>query len=337
MREYAIVPSKFWITPLAKLLRGNPAAQVVALYLKTGPHANMIGLYHCPIAYIAQDTGIPFEGASKALASLSEAGYCTFDEQADVVFIHDMAPEQVGAALAPADKRTKAVLREWSSVPSESLRRAFHHLYAAAFHLPPMAELGDQGQGASKPLAVPFEAPSKPLQSQEHEHAQDHAHDQGQEAPSSDQSPDGAGLTTSGGKTRKQHGTEDDYKAARWMIDRIRENDSTFKQPNLDAWANEVRLMREQDEREHREICELFGWCQRDQFWRANVLSPGKLRDKWGQLTANRARAAKPTHGAWVGMTDEQRAAAGAASTAEALKLLGYADTGKGEVVDEAE
>ncbi|MGJ7552631.1 hypothetical protein ACSFBI_01430 [Variovorax sp. RB3P1] len=190
MRDYAVVPTKFWITPLAKSLRGNPAAQVVALYLLSGPHANMIGLYHLPVAYIAQDTGIPIEGASKALSSLSEAGYCTFDEQADVVFVHGMAPEQIGPGLALADKRTKAVLREWMAVQSDSLRREFHRRYAEAYHLPPMPG-GDQlDQEATKPLAAPIEAPSMPLGSQDQEHGQEHDHRQ--ESFSSGQSPDGA-------------------------------------------------------------------------------------------------------------------------------------------------
>ncbi|RZL65952.1 MAG: hypothetical protein EOP81_02225 [Variovorax sp.] len=176
MRDYAIVPTKFWITPLAKALRGNTAAQVVALYLKTGPHANMIGLYHCPVAYIAQDTGIPIEGASKALASLSEADYCTFDESSDVVFVHDMAPEQIGATLAQADKRTKAVLREWLSVPSDRLRRAFHLRYAAPFHLPPMPDGAELGGVALMPLASRIEGPSEPHRSQEQEQEQEHDH-----------------------------------------------------------------------------------------------------------------------------------------------------------------
>lgn len=333
MREYAIVPSKFWITPLAKSLRGNPALQVVALYLKTGPHANMIGLYHCPIAYVAQDTGIPFEGASEALASLSQAGYCTFDEQADVVFVHDMAPEQIGATLAPADKRTKAVLREWSAVPSEGLRRAFHRLYAEAFHLPPMPEIGDLGQGASKVVAGPFGGPSKAPRSQDQDHDQES--DQEQDSSSSEQSPDGGKATEKAAKPKKHHGTEDDHKAVRWMFERIREVDATAKEPNWDVWANDMRLMREQDGRTHREACELFGWANKDGFWRDNILSPAKLREKWQQLSLKRQSAAAPaaTCRAPV-MTDEQRAIANAQSTADAAKLLGIDGRSTQETID---
>jgi len=169
MRDYAIVPSKFWITPLAKKLRGNPAAQVVALYLTTGPHANMIGLYHCPIAYIAQDAGIPFEGASEALASLVEAGYCDHDSDADFVFVRDMAREQIGESLAPADNRVKAVIKQWQACPSDALKHRFHDRYASAFSLPPM-------EAPVKAQQCPIEAPSVPHRSQEQDQDQEQDH-----------------------------------------------------------------------------------------------------------------------------------------------------------------
>lgn len=192
MRDYAVVPAKFWITPLAKSLRGNPSAQVVALYLKTGPHANMIGLYHCPVGYIAQDTGIPLEGASKALASLSEGGYCEYDADTEVVFVRDMAGEQIGESLLPTDKRVKAVIKQWQACSSDALQRAFHSRYVHAFALPPVeaASKSPRGsiEGSAKPLQSPIEGsagiagarvegPSKPHGSQEQEtdYEQDHS------------------------------------------------------------------------------------------------------------------------------------------------------------------
>lgn len=92
----------------------------------------------------------------------------------------------------------------------------------------------------------------------------------------------------------KKWGTDDDHKAARFIFGKVRLVDQTAKEPNWPAWANEIRLMREQDNRTHREICELFEWANQDQFWRANVLSPGKLRDKWTQLQAKRGSKAQP-------------------------------------------
>lgn len=52
--------------------------------------------------------------------------------------------------------------------------------------------------------------------------------------------------------------------------------------------GNDIRLMRERDGRNHRDMCVLFRWACQDNFWSGNVLSPAKLRDKWTQLEINR-------------------------------------------------
>ena len=78
MRDYAKVLPSFWIGPSGKKLRGDMEAQLLALYLMTSPHANMIGVYHCPILYMAHETGMPLEGATKALQRLCEAGFCHY-------------------------------------------------------------------------------------------------------------------------------------------------------------------------------------------------------------------------------------------------------------------
>lgn len=169
MRDYGVVSPKFWIGETGKALRGNAPAQVLALYLMTCPHANMIGVFHCPVLYMAHETGLGMEGASKALQSLIEAGYCTYDESTETVFVHRMAAFQVGDSLSAADKRCKGVEREWSNIAAPALKAAFFAIYFESFHLP------NQGQNTR-----PLQAPSRPLGSQEQEQEQDQEQDQEQ-------------------------------------------------------------------------------------------------------------------------------------------------------------
>jgi hypothetical protein len=105
--------------------------------------------------------------------------------------------------------------------------------------------------------------------------------------------PDGG--DESGDAKQKPRGTEDDEKCARWLFGRIVANNPKHRPPNIAAWANDVRLMRERDGRTHHEICELFAWAQSDSFWHANILSAAKLREKWDQLTLQRRRSVPPT------------------------------------------
>lgn len=78
--------------------------------------------------------------------------------------------------------------------------------------------------------------------------------------------------------------SDQDRRIAEHIRSMIRDMNPKSKEPNLDHWANEIRLMRERDSRTHDEIVSLFTWAHNDTFWRTNILSPDKLRMKWDQL-----------------------------------------------------
>ncbi|XTZ61126.1 conserved phage C-terminal domain-containing protein [Aeromonas salmonicida subsp. pectinolytica] len=104
--------------------------------------------------------------------------------------------------------------------------------------------------------------------------------------------PEAAIQTPSG----KAWGTGDDLMTAQWMFRRVQLITPTAIEPNWAQWANVIRLMRELDQRSHRDICELYDWVSRDAFWCANVLSPQKLRQKWDQLQAKRGNPSGGHH-----------------------------------------
>lgn len=83
-----------------------------------------------------------------------------------------------------------------------------------------------------------------------------------------------------------QWGTANDLIAAKWIFSAVLTVSPTAKEPSWTSWANTIRLMRVQDKRTHKEICSLFKWANKDTFWSSNVLSPGKLREKWDTLAA---------------------------------------------------
>ena len=181
MRDYGIISPRFWIGETGKKLRGNTEAQVLALYLMTSPHANMIGVFHCPVLYMAHETGLSMEGASKALASLIEAGYCSYEESSETVFVHRMAAFQIAEQIKPSDKRAGWVVKEWQNIASDVIRAEFFAIYSEAFNLP------KQGQ-----IDSPLEAPSKTHRSQEQE--QEQKQDIGALSASPPKSPRGTAL-----------------------------------------------------------------------------------------------------------------------------------------------
>ena len=173
MRDYSQITPAFWTGATGKQIRAlGHEARCVATYLLSGPSANMIGLYYLPIATIAYECGSSLEGASKALRSLCEVGFCEYDEWAEVVWVVNMARVQIGDTLKPNDKRVKGVERELDATPKSFLVSKFHDKYRACFGL---GELKSH-----KPLRSPSKAPSKPLRSQEQEQEQDQEQERSQ-------------------------------------------------------------------------------------------------------------------------------------------------------------
>lgn len=67
------------------------------------------------------------------------------------------------------------------------------------------------------------------------------------------------------------------------LADRIQGNGS--KRPTITkGWQDAARLMLDKDERPEHEIRAAIDWCQSHEFWRANILSMPKLREKYDQM-----------------------------------------------------
>jgi hypothetical protein len=78
--------------------------------------------------------------------------------------------------------------------------------------------------------------------------------------------------------------TSTPYQLAVYFLERIRENNPEHKEPNLQKWADDIRLMIEKDKRTDEQIRYLMKWVQQDNFEMTNVLSPSKIRKRYDQL-----------------------------------------------------
>ena len=169
MRDYGKVSPQFWIGQTGKKLRSEGMeAQLVAMYLMTSPHANMLGLYYCPVMFIAHETGLGLEGALKGLRSAISSGFCAYDEDTETVWVLEMAHYQIADALTGKDLRIKGVQNEYDSLPANPYLEAFYDKYAASFCMMTKRYFNKVGEGKT-------EAPSKPLTSQEQEQEQEHS------------------------------------------------------------------------------------------------------------------------------------------------------------------
>jgi hypothetical protein len=163
VRDYATVNFRFWTGETGRQIRKlGPDVQVVALYLMTCPSSNMIGLYYLPLPTLAHETGIPFEGALKAIRSLIEVGFVKYDEDNDLVWVVRMAHFQIGERLKPTDKQCKGIQKQLDEHVKSCFYSEFLEVYGSAFSLNV-----SPSEAPSEPLARVKQAPPKPESSEQ--------------------------------------------------------------------------------------------------------------------------------------------------------------------------
>lgn len=162
MRDYAKISPKFWTGETGQeLARRGSEALIVAMYLMTSPHSNMLGLYYQPTLYMAEETGLTPEGASKGLKECIDAGFCAYDFVSKWVWVFEMAGYQIGSSLESGDKRCKGIQKDYAALPNVPFLGPFFDYYAGHYHLTERREFVPKTQGPSFKLTSPSEAPSK--------------------------------------------------------------------------------------------------------------------------------------------------------------------------------
>lgn len=85
--------------------------------------------------------------------------------------------------------------------------------------------------------------------------------------------------------------SDDDFKCAEFISSLIKQLNPDQKEPNLNQWADDIRLMRTVDKRDHRDICAVFKFANQDSFWQSNVLSVKTLRKQFDKLSIQKSGA----------------------------------------------
>jgi hypothetical protein len=161
VRDYAKVCPKFWTGQTCKDVRARGSeGALVALYLMTSPMSNMLGLFNQPLLYMAHETGLGLEGASKGLQACIDAKFCKYDQASETVWVIEMAAYQIASELKASDNRCAGIQKDYDGLSDNPFLGEFFDRYQRAFHLS-----NRRGwKGASKPL---------PSQEQEQEQEQE--------------------------------------------------------------------------------------------------------------------------------------------------------------------
>lgn len=89
------------------------------------------------------------------------------------------------------------------------------------------------------------------------------------------------------------HNDSNEMKLAHYMYKKILKNCPNAKKPNFQSWAKTFNLMLNKDKLLYDDVNEMIGFAAWHPFWKSNILSPNKLRDKWATLYIQREERRK--------------------------------------------
>ena len=75
-----------------------------------------------------------------------------------------------------------------------------------------------------------------------------------------------------------------EFQLSKKLLDYILINNPNYKMPNLQNWAQHIDYMIRLDKRTPEQINDIIVFSQEDSFWKSNVLSTEKLRERFDQL-----------------------------------------------------
>lgn len=137
---YGVLWPDFWTGRTGREIRkaGGANAQVLALYLMSNRHANMIGLYRISLEDMAHETGLKLKAIEAALQVLSH-GFARYDEASEFVWVLNMARFRLGLRagepLQPGDRKVVAINKLYHGIESNVFLSAFFEHYASTLRI----------------------------------------------------------------------------------------------------------------------------------------------------------------------------------------------------------
>lgn len=117
-RKYCTVHPEIWITKPFRQL--GPDCKLLAIYLRTCPQFQMVGIFNIAVEIMAKDTGLTIPTIEDCLQKLETIDYLKFDSEADVVWVIDMAVSQVSRGTL-SERQSKGVINELTRLYEDDL------------------------------------------------------------------------------------------------------------------------------------------------------------------------------------------------------------------------
>lgn len=133
MRAYATVRGIFWSRGSGKKLRGDPEAQVLAMYLMSCTHGTACGIFHVALPTIAHEVGFSIEKVREVLSRIQEIA--EYDEEEELCWVPNCAREQIGERLKWKDNKRPKLESELRQFGQHRFVSAFVEKYSSVYEM----------------------------------------------------------------------------------------------------------------------------------------------------------------------------------------------------------
>ncbi len=274
--RYVRIATRLWTDE--KFRRLSEDGRMLYLYILTSPHSNMAGHYVLPKPYVCYDLGWSEKRLGKPFGELLRNGLVKYCETTDVILVLNYLKYntiQNGNQAKGANRRVR-------ELPHNSLTDDF--LTAVERFAEPFRELLANG------LPEGFGKSDTETETETDTEKEDHR------CNSQTSYPVSVHKEAQEQTDSRQTEFADDsipYQLAVYLQQKILEQDKNTRSANkadLQKWAIEADRMLRLDHRDAREAAQLMTWAQQDQFWRSNILSMKKFREKYDTLKRQAGR-----------------------------------------------
>jgi len=161
MRTYGSIQTKFWTH--RDVIGLSDQAKLLASYLLSSPHTNMLGCFRIPIGYIAEDLRWTIDTSTQALYDLANIHFLTYDAASGWVIIHNFLKYH----LIENPNQGRSVAKLFEEIPKN-----------IEFLLPLIINLLQQTKHLDEDLCGCLETLAKPFLNQEQEQNQEKKQEQ---------------------------------------------------------------------------------------------------------------------------------------------------------------
>jgi hypothetical protein len=276
-REYAQIKLAIWADDDWRDL--SPMARYLYLTLLTSPTLSHCGVADWRPARIAALCGMTPDEVEEYGGELVAALYLVIDDESEEVLIRSFVRND---GLMKQPKMAVAMASAHAAVASQTIRGIIvHELKRLREDFPTLNGWGSER--ATELLGLRSVDPSSYPLGKGKATPFGKGSIKGCPTPAPTPTPTTGSLTTSAIVLADAAIRDDVERICNHLADRIAE-DGSKRPPIGKGWHDAARLMLDKDGRTEAEVHAAIDWCQNHHFWRSNILSLPKLREKYDQL-----------------------------------------------------